>query len=132
MAPQETDQGLGDHANLRFRGEVEIQLRHSHHHLEGGGEITTVKMISQQKRRLRVPYQLSGLLAQQHSSANVLNLSKRMKQILFSRGEKVETHTRTQSDNIREKGVLSPNLCCKQKMKINDGRWDVIAHKTAF
>lgn len=35
MAPQEADQGLGDHPNLCFGGEMEVQLSHSHHHLVG-------------------------------------------------------------------------------------------------
>lgn len=34
MAPQETDQGLGDHTDLRFWSKMEIQLSHSHHHLD--------------------------------------------------------------------------------------------------
>lgn len=34
VAPQETDQGLGDHPNLCFRSKMEIELSHSHHHLE--------------------------------------------------------------------------------------------------
>lgn len=38
MAPEEADQGLGDHPNLCFGSEVEIQLSHSHHHLVGHSE----------------------------------------------------------------------------------------------
>ena len=34
MAPQETDQGFGNHPNLCFRSKMEIELSHSHHHLE--------------------------------------------------------------------------------------------------
>lgn len=34
MAPQEADQGLGDHPDLCFGSEMEVQLSHSHHHLD--------------------------------------------------------------------------------------------------
>lgn len=35
MAPQEADQGLGDHPDLCFGSKMEVQLCHSHHHLTG-------------------------------------------------------------------------------------------------
>lgn len=33
MAPEEADQGLGDHPDLGFGSKMEVKLSHSHHHL---------------------------------------------------------------------------------------------------
>jgi len=57
VAPQETDQALGNHPHLHFRGQMEIQLSHSHHHLErrgGEGGVTSSPVTQPHRYRMKV------------------------------------------------------------------------------